>query len=63
MGERTIQDREEAIAWQKAMESSAPKVGETAPDFTLSDVQGTNQITLSALRGQRPVALIFGSFT
>ena len=37
--------------------------GEPAPDFTLPLVAGDGQVTLSAFRGERPVALIFGSYT
>src|SRR5262245_19216329 len=38
-------------------------VGSLAPDFTLTDAAGKIQTTLSAFRGQKPVVLIFGSFT
>ena len=38
------------------------KQGQMAPDFSLSDTAGENQVTLSALRG-KPVVLIFGSCT
>ncbi|MFO0829095.1 MAG: deiodinase-like protein [Phycisphaerales bacterium] len=34
--------------------------GDVAPDFTLSDYDGKNPVTLSALRGE-PVVLVFGS--
>jgi len=34
-----------------------------APDFELSDVSGENAVSLSDFRGQKPVALVFGSFT
>jgi hypothetical protein len=37
--------------------------GEMAPDFTLKSPTGQSEVTLSQFRGQRPVALIFGSFT
>ncbi|MCS7015215.1 MAG: redoxin domain-containing protein [Gemmatales bacterium] len=39
------------------------KVGDLAPDFTLPDPTGKNSITLSAFRGNKPVVLIFGSYT
>lgn len=39
------------------------KVGDTAPDFTLATSDGKRKVTLSSFRGQRPVALIFGSYT
>jgi peroxiredoxin len=59
----TIKNRSEASAWQKQYDALAPKVGDTAPDFELSDIQGENPIRLSDYQGKKPVALIFGSFT
>lgn len=38
------------------------KVGETAIDFTLEDLDGT-AVSLSGLLAERPVVMIFGSFT
>lgn len=38
-------------------------VGDVAPDFTLPDLSGKNEITLSSFRGQRPVVLVFASYT
>jgi len=40
-----------------------PRVGMTAPDFTLPTQDGKGEITLSQFRGKKPVVLIFGSFT
>ncbi len=37
--------------------------GELAPDFTLPTVDRKGTVTLSSHRGQRPVVLIFGSYT
>lgn len=59
----TIQNRQQATAWQKHHNKLAPRVGDPAPDFTLSDIRGENTIRLSDFRGKKPVALIFGSFT
>jgi hypothetical protein len=39
------------------------KVGDPAPDFTLADPVGKQQIKLSSFQGKKPVVLIFGSFT
>jgi peroxiredoxin len=50
-------------AWQRKYDASAPKVGDTAPDFELADVDGENPVRLSDFRGRKPVALVFGSFT
>ena len=52
-----------ARIWQKKHEATSPGVGETAPDFELRDLNGENPVRLSGLRGKKPVALIFGSFT
>lgn len=48
---------------QKGLNRLAPKKGDMAPDFILSDITGTNDVTLSDCRGIKPVALIFGSYT
>ena len=48
---------------QKKLNNLAPKVGDLATDFTLSDISGSESITLSDFRGKKPVALVFGSFT
>ena len=55
--------RRESKAWQERYDASAPKAGDTAPDFELGDVNGENPVRLSDFRGQKPVALIFGSYT
>ena len=60
---KTIQNRSEAKAWHEMYDSLAPKAGDVAPDFELRDIQGENPVRLSGFRGQRPVALVFGSFT
>jgi Ca2+-binding EF-hand superfamily protein len=40
-----------------------PRIGDQAPDFTLKTQDGQQTITLSQFRGQKPVVLVFGSFT
>ena len=52
-----------AKAWQKRHDPLAPKAGDIAPDFELSDVNGQNRIRLSDFKGDKPVALVFGSIT
>jgi hypothetical protein len=37
--------------------------GDLAPDFTLRRQGHSERVTLSASRGQRPVVLVFGSYT
>jgi len=39
------------------------KVGDVAPDFTLKSPDGKRTVTLSDYRGEKPVALVFGSYT
>ena len=38
------------------------KVGDTAPDFAVKDLEGKNEVKLSDLKG-KPVVLVFGSCT
>jgi hypothetical protein len=37
--------------------------GDEAPDFTLSTFDHSSRVTLSSHRGERPVVLVFGSYT
>ena len=60
---RTIANRDEARRWQAEHDPQAPKVGAPAPDFSLADSSGTRTVRLADFKGQRPVALVFGSFT
>jgi hypothetical protein len=39
------------------------QIGDQPPDFTLPLLDHSGSITLSSFRGQRPVVLIFGSYT
>lgn len=41
----------------------APKVGDDAPDFSLSTLDERTTVRLSQHKSDRPVVLIFGSFT
>ena len=59
----TAKYRSRENAWQKQYGPNAPQVGDVAPDFSLYDVTGEQAVTLSSFQGQKPVALIFGSFT
>ena len=47
----------------KSARTGRLKIGDQAPDFTLPLLDRSGSVTLSALRGQRPVVLIFGSYT
>jgi thiol-disulfide isomerase/thioredoxin len=42
---------------------AGPALDSVAPDFTLTTVDGKEEITLSKLVGPKPVVLIFGNFT
>ena len=59
----TLHYRKEFEAWQTRYDTKAPKAGDLAPDFTLSDAAGVNSVQLSSFQGEKPVALVFGSFT
>jgi hypothetical protein len=39
------------------------QAGDEAPDFTLPTVDHSAEVTLSTYRGDRPVVLVFGSYT
>ena len=57
----------EMVAEITAAETGSVQVGETAPDFSLPWLppsgDGTERLTLSRHHDERPVALIFGSYT
>ena len=61
--QRTMRYRKEHAAWQAKYDAQAPKAGDPAPDFQLSDIVGEYSVRLSDFQGKRPVALVFGSFT
>lgn len=42
---------------------NAPKVGDTAPTFTLKSHDGKSETSLASFRGKKPVVLFFGSYT
>ncbi len=39
------------------------KVGDPAPDFDLKERDGVARLHLSSFKDQKPVALVFGSYT
>ena len=45
------------------MARPVPKVGDHAPDFTLKTVDGAMTITRSKFHPDKPLVLVFGSFT
>jgi hypothetical protein len=38
-------------------------VGEEAPEFRLRTLDGKSEVSLSSMRGAKPVVLVFGSYT
>ena len=60
---KTFKNREEAMGWLDRADPQAPKVADVAPDFELRDVKGENPVRLSDFQGEKPVALVFGSYT
>ena len=42
---------------------NAPKVGDTAPTFTLQSHDGESETSLASFKGEKPVVLFFGSYT
>lgn len=48
--------------WMTAR-SGHVRVGDTAPDFSLQGADHKSRFQLSSLRGQKPVVLVFGSYT
>ena len=55
--------RKREMPRQKKLDQKAPKVGDLAPDFILSDVSDEYSVALSDFRGEKPVVLVFGSYT
>jgi hypothetical protein len=48
--------------WNRARGGSLHP-GDPAPDFRLRTLDGKSEVSLASFRGQRPVVLIFGSYT
>ena len=48
--------------WLRARAGSLA-VGEAAPEFELDTLDRTARVRLGSFRGQKPVVLVFGSFT
>jgi hypothetical protein len=48
--------------WNRARGGSV-QVGDAAPDFRLPTLDHKNTVQLASFRGDRPVVLVFGSYT
>ena len=44
-------------------QDNAPKVGDSAPTFSLKSHDGKSETTLADYKGEKPVVLFFGSYT
>ena len=55
--------RAETMQFILDRETKAPAVGDAAPDFELPLLGDKGRVRLSSFRGDKPVALIFGSYT
>ena len=47
----------------KQHKDNAPKVGDTAPAFSLKSHDGKSETSLASFKGKKPVVLFFGSYT
>ena len=48
--------------WTRARAGNL-RVGDVAPDFTLPKLDKSAHVTLSSIRNDKPVVLVFGSYT
>ncbi len=53
----------EAMEAVVARDEMGSHVGDVPPDFDLKRMGSEERVKLSSFKGQRPVALIFGSYT
>jgi hypothetical protein len=47
----------------KVARGGTHNVGDVAPDFSLETLDHQSTVTLSSFRGEKPVVLVFGSYT
>ncbi|NQW22704.1 MAG: hypothetical protein HQ475_04575 [SAR202 cluster bacterium] len=55
-----LREAMEAVVTRDEM---GPHVGDAPPDFDLKRMGSEDRVRLSSFKGQKPVALIFGSYT
>lgn len=48
--------------WEKAREGVL-RIGDSAPEFLLETADHSRTVALSSFRGEKPVVLVFGSYT
>jgi len=56
-------ERQERAAAALHQEAAGPNVGQKAPDFNLRRLHGEGTIKLSDVIGEKPIVLVFGSYT
>ncbi|MBC8281610.1 MAG: hypothetical protein H8E48_12550 [Chloroflexi bacterium] len=62
-GDDLTPDLREAMEAVVARDEMGPHVGDVPPDFNLKRMGSEERVQLSSFKGQKPVALIFGSYT
>jgi hypothetical protein len=66
---KSQKEQQSLVGWLERQGDNAkefgkgPTLGELAPDFELRSPDGRTSVRLSSFRGNKPVVLIFGSFT
>ena len=56
-------ERQERVAAARRQEVGGPDVGQKAPDFNLRRLHGEGSVKLSDVIGEKPIVLVFGSYT
>ena len=44
-------------------QDDAPQVGDVAPVFTLKSLDGESETDIASFKGEKPIVLLFGSYT
>ena len=60
---RPVSAKAKAVMKEMGHGEGKLKPGDMAPDFKLRRVKSKKKLRLSAFRGKKPVALVFGSYT
>ena len=60
---RPVSAKAKAVMKEMGHGEGTLKPGDMAPDFKLRRVKSKKKLRLSAFRGKKPVALVFGSYT
>ncbi len=60
---KTVKDRETAARLMRSREANKPTVGAVAPAFKLKRLDRDGYVELKELHRDKPVVLLFGSFT